>query len=124
MTGNGDNRGLSSEPLAFRRNTSSIFQKYSQPQLTTDSNTVMAPLAIDEESLTTRDGSLNLNSHVDNKRRDLANGLLKTTSTSSIVPDVHPSTTTCSLGDLQTEQKNVNTSDIDGMSSLDLCRML
>lgn len=85
----------------------------------------MAPLAIDEDFPAIQNGVPDLNGHVDNKRRDLTNGLSKMTS-SSMAPDaatpVLESATTCSLGNLQTEQENANTSNIDAMSSLDLCR--
>lgn len=86
----------------------------------------MAPLAIDEESSATLDRLMDLNGCADNKRRELTNGLSKPSSGSSLVPEAliptPPSATTC-LGDLQTEQENAKTSDIDSMSSLDLCRM-
>lgn len=86
----------------------------------------MAPLAIDEVAPTTQECLLSLNGHADNKRTNGMNVPEKPACISSMVPEeiapVPSSTTTCSLADLQTEQENANTTNVDAMSSLDLCR--
>lgn len=110
-----------SRSIAFSRNACWILPGF------LNSAVGMAPLAIDEESPATQDSLMDLNGHADNKRRNLTNEMSKPSSGSSIVPEAlipTPSCATTCLGDLQTEQENANTSDIDSMSSLDLCRML
>lgn len=60
------------------------------------------------------------------KQTEGMNGLATHTSGSLVLPaataPVRPSTPTYSLGDLQTEQKNVNSANVDAVSTLDLCR--
>lgn len=87
----------------------------------------MTPSAVDEAApaIPDRLSDLNGQSH---KQTDGANGLVNQSSGSSMTPDATSlgpsSTSSCSLGDLQTEQKNAKTTKVDAVSTLDLCRKL
>ena len=79
----------------------------------------MSPSATDEVLPGAQNG---LNGH-GAKHVDGVNGAANGHSAASAAPSsIPPSTSACALGDLQTEQKNANTTKIDTMSSLDICR--
>ena len=88
----------------------------------------MGPSAADEACQAIYDPRSGLSGDYGSKQTQGMNGLSAHPSGSLVIPaataPVRPSTPTYSLGDLQTEQKNVNSAKVDAVSTLDLCRML
>lgn len=86
----------------------------------------MPPSTVDEAQPAIYDTSSILNGNYVGKQTEGMNGLATHTNGSLVIPaataPVRPSTPTYSLGDLQTEQKNVNSANVDAVSTLDLCR--
>ena len=82
----------------------------------------MSPIAIDEAPAILPE----MNGHSSNEHADSTNGIAKQSNGSSMMAEVNasgrPSTSSLSLGDLQTEQKNAKSTKVDAVSTLDLCR--